>query len=73
MFLFIAEVFLRLTGLPEDKQEGLKLSIQNPKRTGSYRLKPNLDVVTKVASKDVIIKTNSLGMRWREVSHDNPL
>ena len=73
MFLFIAEVFLRLTGLPEDKQEGLKLSIQNPNGTGSYRLKPNLDVVTKVASKDVIIKTNSLGMRWREVSHDNPL
>jgi lysophospholipase L1-like esterase len=39
----------------------------NPNGTGSYRLKPNLDLRTRVQDYDVRIRTNSHGMRWREL------
>ena len=48
--------------------EKLSLFEPNPEGTGSYRLKPNLDLVTSVAGSEVKIHTNSHGMPWREVS-----
>ncbi len=78
--LFAIEGVLRLIDLPREQQEGIEdiqnpisIFMQNPNGTGSYRLKPNLDIMVKVGSKDVAIKTNSLGMRWREVCYDNPM
>lgn len=48
--------------------ERLDLLEPNPHGTGSYRLKPNLDLVTRVGAREVRIRTNSHGMPWREVS-----
>ncbi|NOY39130.1 MAG: hypothetical protein GXO95_02545 [Nitrospirae bacterium] len=66
-----AEGVLRLL---EPKPVRIKgLIIQNPNGTGSCRLRPNVNIVTKLGNKDIVIKTNSYGMWWREVSRDNPL
>lgn len=51
---------------------GLDLVQANPHGTGSYRLKPGLDVHTQVKGQPVSIRTNSLGMRWREVARAKP-
>lgn len=53
-------------------RQRLQLLRPNPNGTGSYRLRPNLTLTTRVGSGDVLIRTNSHGMRWREVSVDNP-
>ena len=45
---------------------------ENPNGTGSYRLRPNLDVVASFGRKKIVVKTNSHGMRWREVSVSKP-
>jgi lysophospholipase L1-like esterase len=50
----------------------LSLLAPNPHGTGSYRMKPNLDVETAVGRARVRIRTNSHGMRWREVGRDKP-
>jgi hypothetical protein len=47
--------------------ERLDLLQPNPSGTGSYRLKPNLDLTTRVGAREVRIRTNSHGMPWREV------
>ena len=44
----------------------------NPNGTASYRLRPNLDVVASFGRKRIIVRTNSHGMRWREVSVNKP-
>jgi lysophospholipase L1-like esterase len=51
---------------PPAHAEELDLLERNPAGTGSYRLRPNLDVETKVGTTRVRIKTNSHGMNWRE-------
>jgi lysophospholipase L1-like esterase len=51
-----------------DDRGSLDLLETNPEGTGSYRLKPNLDITVRVGRDDVVIQTNSHGMRWREVS-----
>ncbi len=51
---------------PQDREE-LALLVPNPLGTGSYRLKPNVDLVTHVGPRSVHIRTNSHGMPWREV------
>ncbi len=66
----LTEVLLRLI---EPKPLMLNLYVKNPNGTGSFRFGPNLSIVTKVGSREVVIKTNSHGMGWREVSIDNPL
>lgn len=38
-----------------------------------YSLKPNLDITVTIGHEQLSMKTNSLGMRWREVSYNNPL
>lgn len=45
-----------------------KISIlrENPAGTGSYRLRPGLDVETRIESLHVRIHTNAHGMHWRE-------
>ena len=67
------EVFLRSYESWQQEQQQLppeKLSLfePNPEGTGSYRLKPNLDLVTSIVGSEVKIHTNSHGMPWREVS-----
>jgi len=61
--LFLVEVFLRAT-----EPRPLAIARENPNGTGSYRLKPNLDLPYRQGGKCIRIKTNSHGMRWREVS-----
>ncbi|VAX27583.1 hypothetical protein MNBD_NITROSPIRAE02-1287 [hydrothermal vent metagenome] len=66
-----AEGVLRLL---EPKQVRIKgLIMENPRGTGSCRLRPNVNIVTRLGNKDIVIKTNSNGMWWREVSRENPL
>ena len=55
--------------------EDLEAWMENPRGTGSYRAKPNLDLVYRFGPSDRVsvgIRTNSFGMRWREVSLDKP-
>jgi hypothetical protein len=47
----------------------LRLYAEARDGNGLFRLKPNLDITTYVGSEQVIIRTNSHGMRWREVSY----
>lgn len=46
--------------------------IENPHGTGSYRLKPHLDAVTRVGGKEITLRTNAFGMPWREVTRRKP-
>lgn len=48
--------------------EELQLLQENPAGTGSYRLRSNLDIETRVGDARVRIKTNAHGMNWRETS-----
>ncbi len=48
------------------------LARANPNGTGSYRLRPNLDLSYPYGEKHVQITTNSHGMRWREVPLSKP-
>lgn len=49
-----------------------ELFVPNPRGTGSYRLKHNLNIQRKIGAASFSFRTNSLGMPWREVSHANP-
>jgi lysophospholipase L1-like esterase len=55
-----------LEALVPDAPE-LELMRENPAGTGSYRLKPGLDLMTRVKGLQVRIRTNAFGMHWREV------
>jgi len=46
--------------------------IENPNGTGSYRLKPHLDTVTRVNGKTIVFRTNAFGMPWREITREKP-
>ena len=50
----------------------LALVRENPHGTGSYRLLPSLDVTTRVEGRKVRLRTNALGMPWREVDLAKP-
>jgi lysophospholipase L1-like esterase len=39
----------------------------NPHGTGSYRMKPGFDAGVRVGTREVRVRTNRFGMRWREV------
>jgi hypothetical protein len=52
--------------------ERLAILQENPHGTGSYRLKPNLDLVTRVGQQSIHISTNRFGMRWRDVDLAKP-
>lgn len=56
----------RLAGRPPAAPQELALLQENPAGTGSYRLRPNLDLETRVANTNIKIQTNSHGMHWRE-------
>jgi lysophospholipase L1-like esterase len=64
--LVVGEIFLRAIGYAPEE---LHLFRDNPNGTGSYRLRPNLNVVTRSGKS---IKTNSHGMRWREIPLVHP-
>jgi lysophospholipase L1-like esterase len=51
---------------------GLDLLRENPRGTGSYRLRPGLDLQVHVKGHTFRIRTNSLGMHWREVPREKP-
>ena len=44
----------------------------NPHGTGSYRLKPNVHLRTRVGNRVVLVRTNRHGMPWREVAIEKP-
>ncbi len=50
------------------EEEPLGLLMPNPTQSGSYRLKPNASLSTKINNKDVLFVTNSFGMRNPEIS-----
>lgn len=70
--LAACEIVLRLrqgTGLPAQ----LALFEENPSGAGSFRLRPNLHVTTRVGGRPVTIVTNSQGMpQETEVTRENP-
>lgn len=71
--LFILEAGVRLDNwrrlrLPAPPPQEIALLEPNPLGTGSYRLRPNLDLETRVESTTVRIVTNSRGMHWREIA-----
>jgi len=57
-----------LPGPPKGMGLELALLQENPAGTGSYRLRPNLDLETQVGRERIHIRTNSFGMAWREVA-----
>lgn len=73
--LVAAELILRVSRVIEQKYQSLTMHRKsgpfrgNPYGTGSYRLRPNLDMMLDRGER---VLTNSLGMRWREASYDNP-
>ncbi len=52
-------------------RERLDLLTPNPNGTGSYRLKPDIDLVTPIGRRAVRIQSNRHGMHWREVAIRN--
>lgn len=66
-FLVGAEVVLRSQHY---KVQKLKLFKENPFKTGSYRLLPNLDLVTNVEGQKVHIQTNRYGMPWGYINRE---
>ena len=67
--LLVAELGLRLherRARPRRPAAELDLLRANPR--GSFRLHPHLDLVAEVGRRRIAIRTNSHGMRWREVS-----
>jgi hypothetical protein len=69
-FALVETFALRREALLEQlmvEPHGLELMRENPSGTGSYRLKPNLDLTTLVKGMRVRIRTNRFGMHWREV------
>lgn len=74
-FAVVEAVARRLeAGLSAAKMRGDALALMqpNPAGTGSYRLKPNLDLTTRVKGLEVHVRTNSYGMPWREVTRQKP-
>jgi len=70
--IVILEIGLNLV----ENESQFKVFKENPNGTGSYRLIPNLDYrfdyEINGEKKFFIIKTNSRGMRWKEVSIESP-
>jgi lysophospholipase L1-like esterase len=59
----ILEVGLRIAGYAP---AALALYRPNPEGGGSFRLRPNLSLATRMGGDSVPITTNAHGMRWRE-------
>lgn len=68
----VAESVLRFAKFQPPKQ-ALRIYTQNPNGTGSFKTKPNLDLTMQIGGETHYLKTNAQGMRWREVSSENPL
>jgi lysophospholipase L1-like esterase len=67
--LFVVEAFLRLAEI----QPGvLSLFLPPPDSAHIYRLKPDLDLETRIEGSAISIRTNSHGMRWRDAPTEKP-
>lgn len=66
------QVEQRANNRPRGQDVSLDLAQPNPAGTGSFRLRPNLNVDFRVKNDHFVITTNSFGMRWREVSLAKP-
>ncbi len=64
-----AEVLLRAIA-PALKSPDLQMIRINPHGTGSFRLRPDLDFSTRYRGKTIRMKTNSVGMRGKEVQRE---
>ncbi len=53
-------------GRPGPEAPKLTLLQENPAGTGSYRMRPNVDLELRVGASRVRIRTNAHGMNWRE-------
>lgn len=70
LFLALVELGARVIQArltPPKRGQELDILMPNPRGTGSYRLKPDLDLTTKAGGRPVRIRTNRHGMPWREV------
>jgi lysophospholipase L1-like esterase len=66
--LVAAEVSLRVLQL----QPGVLSMFLPPEGSARYRLKPNLDLQTRIEGSPITVRTSSRGMRWREVETAKP-
>lgn len=69
--LLLLELGIRLDdarrgAAPPPVSASIRILRENPAGTGSYRLRPGLDLETQVESLRVRIRTNAHGMHWRE-------
>lgn len=75
--LLLAEVGLRAREAiappsPRPQEQRLPLFVPNPHGSGSFRLRTSARFEVRVGTQDVTLRTNSLGMAWREVSLQAP-
>src|SRR5436309_1435415 len=73
--LVAIEIFARLYEGQRELDEGPghpPLFRDNSHGTGSYRLIPNAEYKTRIGGKDVIVRTNSFGMPWRDTTIEKP-
>jgi lysophospholipase L1-like esterase len=68
----LVSMILVETGLSYYFDVSKEFFIPNPRGTGSYRLKKNLNIQRKIGAATFLFRTNSLGMPWREVNQNNP-
>ena len=65
--LIVAEVVLRFTG----SSPYLEVLEANANGTGSYRLKPDVNLAAVVGERRILVQHNSQGMRWRDAPVNN--
>jgi GDSL-like lipase/acylhydrolase family protein len=63
----LVELFLK-----KDMDLWSRFHIRNPHGTGSYRLRPNLNIHARAGKTDYIFKTNQYSMPWRDVTLKPP-
>lgn len=71
--LIMLEIGMRMIGYDgSTPRDEMPLFVENPHGTSSYRLQPDLHITRYVGDTHLVVRTNSLGMRWREVSVEKP-
>lgn len=67
--LVLAEIAVRIWEASMGVHNAYKFDVYrpNPNGTGSLRLKPDMDATLNVEGQAITMKTNSMGMAWREV------
>ena len=65
----VIQLFPSLFGMEEPAYQLFDL---NPNGTGSFRHRPNLDLVIPVGGIEIAFRTNEFGMRWYDVDKERP-